>query len=220
MMFPGTCARRDSGMTLIELLVVIAIIGVLSTALVVGIPKMLTAGDEKAVESMIRNIESSLDAYEKKRQNGDYPPTSLDGYPGVGRLSDIENCGIEAVVICLNRKGTSCALEFDDLAILTLENYDGDSTRTALTNFAAKDLFELVDPWGNPLAYFHHRDYAVAETKGYGQISGVEGGTITARPWKNTKTKSFYRSTSFQLFSAGADGEFNTDDDITNFDKN
>ena len=74
------------------------------------------------------------------------------------------------------------------------------------------------DPWGNPYAYFHSHDYA---KKGIGSYTtmdaeGVEE-TSVVKPWKNPKTGSFYMASRFQLFSAGPDGVFNTEDDIGNW---
>ena len=46
----------------------------------------------------------------------------------------------------------------------------------------------------------------------------MNGDVIDAKPWVNPKTKSYYNQSGFQLFSAGPDGEFNTEDDICNFD--
>ncbi len=86
-----------------------------------------------------------------------------------------------------------------------------------LTGFETEELFELVDPWDTPLAYFHHRDYDSVSGKGLGRIKLGDDSTTNAKPWKNPKTKAWYNARGFQIISAGPDMEFNTDDDITNF---
>ena len=40
-----------------------------------------------------------------------------------------------------------------------LVNSDGDPLAKTPTGFESADLCELEDEWGNPIAYFHHRDY-------------------------------------------------------------
>jgi hypothetical protein len=100
-----------------------------------------------------------------------------------------------------------------------LDNTDGDRTRRSLTMFPTSDLFELVDQWKNPIAYFHHRDYGRKDLyMSYDNASGVLLETLVSA-LKNPKTESFYNPRGFQLISAGVDGAFNTEDDITNFSR-
>jgi type II secretory pathway pseudopilin PulG len=205
----------------VELLVVMAILAALAGLGVMVIPKLLARGEASAVESVITQLHASLEAYANDPANGDYPPTRLDDetMPGVGLVKNEENLGIEAVMICLNRRGTPSSFEIEDIPWPdALTNLDQDLTQNALTTFGSsnRELYELCDRWGMPLAYFHHRDYERIESKGLGIITGLEG-PVKAKPWKNPKTSVFYRRNGFQLFSAGPDGEFNTSDDITNF---
>ena len=82
----------------------------------------------------------------------------------------------------------------------------------------SNELFEYVDAWGNPLVYFHSRDYKKPQQFGsvkMGQEQGYE--EVTAKPWKDEKTGRFKNPGDYQLFSAGKDGIFNTDDDIGNW---
>ena len=208
------------GFTLIEMLVVMGIIAILAGTLIMGLPAMLRAGDVTAMETYITTLATQLEAYEKRMKNGDYPPTSLaDGFPGVGPHYTRDNCGIESVVVCINRRGESGAYTFEGSKIVTLENFDSDRSMSKLTNFEVKELFEVVDTWETPLAYFHNRDYSAVTSKALGRIMVGDGSVIQVKPWKNPKTKQYYNSRSFQIISAGPDGEFNTRDDITNFRK-
>ena len=84
---------------------------------------------------------------------------------------------------------------------------------------SAKDLFEVVDRWGNPYAYFNCVDYERPEVREY--LVDPDGAedyeVVQVKPWMNEKTKSYYNQTGFQLFSAGPDRVFNTEDDIGNW---
>lgn len=210
------------GFTLIELLVVLAVIATLSGIAALGIPYMLRRGDEQSMTLALSTLDAAISSYSHDPKNGDFPPTSLDrdNFPGVGNLTNSDNCGIESVILCLNRKGTNSVFEIEDYKNLELRNDDEDRTQSPLTKFGpdVRDLFELVDVWGTPIAYFHHRDYDSVESKDLGRIIGPEG-PIKARPWRNGRIKMAYKRESFQLISAGQDGVFNTEDDITNFQR-
>ena len=90
-----------------------------------------------------------------------------------------------------------------------------DSLR-ALLIAQRSEMFEAVDPWGTPYVYFKSNDYARAEE--LGRVTG-EAGVIKALPWKDPKLKMFYKHDSFQIISAGPDKTFNTEDDVTYFDR-
>ena len=52
------------------------------------------------------------------------------------------------------------------------------------------------------------------------RMSEEFGGIVeTARPWKRGSTGLFINPRSSQVFSAGADGYFNTEDDIGNWER-
>lgn len=200
------------GFTLIELLVVMAIISVLAGLGVTAAIYMSRRGPKTAAQTYLTTLAASLDAY--KSSQGAYPPTSLADFPGVGNLQNQENLGIESVVICLASKRYPGSFDFGDTPGGKLENEDGDYTQVNLTRFDAKDMFEVVDPWGTPYAYFNAQSYANFEA--LGKITGVDA---KVQPYKDPKTKSWRRYDSFQLISAGPDHLFNTEDDITNFER-
>ena len=206
-------AARAAGFTLIELLAVILIIAVLAAALV---PSLLGASESVGASStrtLITQISTEIEAYE--RENGDYPPSSfpksLDPRPSA------LNEGAEMLVIALMPADGSyrASSSYED----QLVNSDGDATKASLTRFESPEVFELGDHWGNPIVYLHRSDYAEgAEYRSYSEAKG-DVLEFTVRASINPKTGAPFRANSFQLISAGADGEFGTEDDIGNFKK-
>lgn len=214
--------RTNEGFTLIELLVVMAIVALLAGLGLFGIPALMRDSESKAVKTVITQISAALEAYATNPRNGDFPPTVLDNdtMPGFGLSRNNTNTGIESVMVCLHRPKTTTSFDIEDVPwSQSMENLDQDRTQVALTDFGrdVRDLFELLDWWGTPFAYFHHRDYDTAEAKGLGRINGLDG-IIKVKPWKSPKGF-WYRRDGFQLISAGPDGVFNTKDDITNFER-
>ena len=214
--------RRQAGFSLIELMVVMAIIATLAGLGMFFIPSALRAGDNAAVETVLKQISAALEAYASNPKNGDYPPTALDNdaLPGFGVRRNDYNMGIESVMVCLHRPGSSTNFEIEDVPWKDpLDNLDGDESQVSLTTISKKrDLWELIDAWGTPVAYFHHRDYDDAARRNMGRVNGADG-IIKAKPWKNPKTGAWYRKNGFQLISAGPDLTFNTDDDVTSFNR-
>ena len=206
--------RHSSGFTLIELLVVMAIIGVLVGIGIAFLPAMLRQGPKTAVQTFLKTLSAAIETYKSNEEA--YPPTSLEGFPGVGALANTENLGIEAVVVCLNSTRYTGSFDFTETQGCKLENYDGDFTQVQITRFGDKSMFEAVDHWGTPYVYFNAQDYGRAED--LGKVSGAEG-TIKCLPYKDPKLKRWARWDKFQIISAGPDKVFNTGDDITDFER-
>jgi len=96
-------------------------------------------------------------------------------------------------------------------------NLDSDDSKKPLTRFPSTALQELKDEWGNPIAYFHRRDYGRTDTY---MVTDDETGLVEERQVKafmNPATKTYFNSNAFQVISCGPDSKFNTDDDLTNF---
>ncbi len=213
---------RDEGFTLIELLVVMAIVALLAGIGLLGIPAMLRSSEAEAVKTVVTQIAAALEAYSSNPKNGDFPPTALsnDAMPGFGVSRNDKNTGIESVMLCLHRPNMTTSFDIEDVPWPdAMDNLDQDRTRVTLTDFGRdnRNLYELLDWWGTPFAYFHHRDYDSAAVKNMGRINGLDG-IVKAKPWKSPKGF-WYRRNGFQLISAGPDGVFNTGDDITNFER-
>jgi prepilin-type N-terminal cleavage/methylation domain-containing protein len=203
------------GFTLVELLVVMAIIATLVGLGMTVLPSMMQRAKRSAVENYLALLSANLETYKSSGQ-GAYPPTTLADFPGVGSLSNFQNCGIESLVLCLTSRNYGNPLDLENLKELRIENYDGDQTQAQLAQGGSRELFEIVDPWGTPLAYFHCADYGRYATVG---LIAADKEDLKVKPWMNERLKKYYQSDKFQLISAGPDGVFNTEDDITNFDR-
>jgi prepilin-type N-terminal cleavage/methylation domain-containing protein len=206
--------RRERGFTLIELLVVMAILALLVGLGVTILPTIRRAGDKTAAQTFLSSLTGALEAY--RSSEGAFPPTSLADFPGVGSLTNTENLGIESVVVCMNAVRYAGSFDFQESKGCKLENFDADATQAKLTKFEVKDLYEAVDPWGTPYCYFNAQDYGRAEL--LGNVSGVDGSPIKCQPFRDPRLGP-YRRDRFQLISAGPDQKFNTEDDITNFER-
>jgi prepilin-type N-terminal cleavage/methylation domain-containing protein len=192
---------RRRGFTLIEILVVIAVIGVL-TALSFPVLASVRRGQKaKATKVLIENLKLKLEEY--CADFGDYPPSNpkLCGLPSNG-----VNDGIECLVRCLStkkKKGPYYEFPEDQL-----KNTDGDrvlSGNPTDSYITSRDLFELVDAFGNPFVYIHNADYDSAQKVQLGEESNGE--TITVKAVKSAKTGQFHGVRSFQLWSLGPNGQ-------------
>jgi hypothetical protein len=127
-----------------------AILGTLAGLGIMGIPRIMRASQSKSVGVAIKQLAVTIESYANRPSNGDYPPTLLteDIMPGVGVLANEENCGIESLMICLNRPGQGTRFEVDELPWKdALKNYDEDQTSRPLTDMGGsknKELFESV----------------------------------------------------------------------------
>jgi hypothetical protein len=118
-------------------------------------------------------------------------------------------------VIALHLKGLTIRLDLPDEAI---GNTDGDPLETNPTQIEITGRMEILDDWGNPLAYFSAGDYRKPGACSRVRMNAEEGGEVqVAKPWKRRKTGLFVNPNTFQVFSAGRDGVFNTEDDIGNW---
>ena len=207
--------RARSGFTLIEILSVILIIGILAAVLVTQLGGAEEAARVQSTVQRLAIVQGAVDAYET--EFGDFPRSQFTAEEAVG--NDGTNVGVEALVVALWSKGWEAGGLLPDEAD-ELVNTDHDAAPTRLTDFPARGLFEISDGWGNPLAYLHRRDYGVTG-RTYVTYDPETGGELLseARAFKNATTGRFYRHNAYQLVSAGPDGRFGTDDDITTFER-
>lgn len=211
--------RRSSGFTLIEILVVIAIIA----AILGGISLMIQAAARARTKTACQGRLASLGACIERLRAPDklnmYPPSRAESLIGpgtsghVGKLlgagNDV-NCGIESVYVAMRLKGVNESADgFDEEG--SIENLDGDKAAAAVPDLKNVELYEYLDPWGNPFVYFNSRDYKdVKKLERYMLGNGTE---IKVAP-KTLANGEFARPTSFQLFSLGPDGLPGTEDDL------
>ncbi|MFN0007716.1 MAG: type II secretion system protein [Planctomycetota bacterium] len=200
-----------SGFTLLEMLAVLVIIGILMAILIPRLGKAGLVAEEKFARTYLTAVDAAIAEYEQ--EFGDYPTSRfLDEW---GPPPNPTNLGAETLVLCLwSPKWGGTTLESDRLV-----NLDDDSSKKALATFPKMSLFELRDEWGNPIAYFHRRDFGrrdVYFTKDPTTGEPIES-TVIAQ--KDDVTGLYRNANRYQLISAGLDGEFGGTDDIGNWEK-
>ena len=171
---------------------------------------------ESSCDALLGKMRSSIDMWKGVFKT--YPPTDLNriavvtGLPikvGKPTPSNTTNIGIEALFQCLMMPGFNHNPDLDG----DLVNTDNDCLDKALAKSGAKDLFEIKDPWGNPLVYMVEADYAQFDKDPPAYVNGQEE-TVYPKPYK-AKAGGFEQANGYQLFSMGPDGQPNTDDDRT-----
>jgi prepilin-type N-terminal cleavage/methylation domain-containing protein len=192
---------RSRGFTLVEMLAVMAIIAVLA-GLIVSVSSMAQRRSrEKAAQATIVRLRLAAEQYQA--DFGDYPPTSLRELGAIS--TNGVNEGIESLLRCLTtRRERGPYLQFDEKE---LANTDGDSiSRDPCDSvIESKELFEIVDPWGNPFIYFHNRDYRGGEK--IERYEFADGERPRCKPHPSEKTGAFPAPGSFVIWSAGPDGK-------------
>ncbi|MEO0651505.1 MAG: prepilin-type N-terminal cleavage/methylation domain-containing protein [Planctomycetota bacterium] len=208
-------AGARAGFSLVELLAVIVIIGILVSVLVTSLGGADDGAKMRLTRVQLEQLATLADVYE--REFGDYPPSQLPDQAGT--VNGV-NTGIEAFVAALWSRDYEAggAVEADELS-----NVDGDSSKNRITDFPDRQLFEFVDAWGNPIVYFHHRDYEREQVYSVEDLETGEFFDQEVKAVKNPVTKRFYRSSRFQFRSAGPNGIFDAleddlCDDVFSFD--
>jgi len=207
----SSCAAgsfRRSGFTLIEILAVIVILALLATALLSVYAPNVEAVQIQTQRAEFTKLAAACSQYEN--DEGDYPPSSFPQklLPTGGG----SNGGIECLVVHLWRDGREGYGMDSDLLV----NTDGDRTSRSLTDMGSLDLLEFIDQWENPVAYIHNSDYG-GEFLYRTLDSNGEDVENLVQARKNPTTETWYKRTRFQLISAGPDGLFGNDDDVTGF---
>jgi prepilin-type N-terminal cleavage/methylation domain-containing protein len=199
---------RSAGFTLVELLAVLVILSILMLVL---LPRLAGFGErarERTTKAFLSQLSAAIGEYEDRF--GDYPPSQfLEKW---GPPPNTTNLGAECLVLSMwSPEWTGTSLPEDRFV-----NTDGDETKKALSRIPKLALLELKDEWGNPIAYFHRRDYGRQDQ--YVLTRDDETGESTAKARTNPATGTWFNPQSFQLISAGVDGEFGTGDDLANFE--
>jgi type II secretory pathway pseudopilin PulG len=193
------------------MLAVLVIIGILIAVLVPRLGKAGEVAEEKLARSYLLQLDAAIGEYEQ--ESGDYPTSRfLDEW---GPPPNPTNLGAETLVLCLwSPKWGGTNLSPDRVV-----NLDDDQSKKTLSTFPKPFLFELRDEWGNPIAYFHRRDYGRRDayfTKDPTTGEPIES-TVIAQ--KDDVTGLYRNANRYQLISAGLDGEFGNEDDIGNWEK-
>ena len=202
--------RRQDGFTLIEILAVIAILGLLMGLAAVGIGKFKEHGRIAATKARISSLQLMIQKYDS--HFGGAPWDSLAKYKVT---SNNVNEGIEALYVGLHLKEFA---EGNNLEENLLANTDDDTTATAYHRVAGfnNSLFEVIDAWGNPIAYFHFSGYGKRQTYRMAEPPDPDNPDQDVSAMHSKMSGTWVNPDSYQLISAGPDRIFGTEDDVTN----
>ncbi len=202
---------RAGGFTLIELLAVIVIISILAYFLLTNVTAAKATMQEKVTTARLKQIAAAISEYSDEK--GDAPPST---FPAEwGPATDPINLGAEALYLALCAEGQPGEGRLDEDPI----NTDKDQAAQRIAGHQSLELFEFADDWGNPIAYFNHRDYERKDEYLCFEQAVNEERQSTAVPRRNQKTGRWLGPRTYQLISAGPNGRFDTpgdeeDDDI------
>lgn len=208
----SSARARRAGFTLIELLAVLFIISILAYFLVTNLTAGRDVMDVKLTKGRLASISAALEEYAS--ESGDYPPTT---FADTSAVPNDRNLGAESLYLVLCREGGPGEGDLDQ----ALANSDNDAAARRVEGHQTLELHEITDTWGNPIAYFHHRDYGREDL--YVTLD-AQAATVESRvrALADPKLARPFQPRKFQLISAGPNGVFGTaggaeDDDITSF---
>lgn len=202
----GRPSRRARGFTLLELMIVLVIVGILMAYLLISGGSLF--GNARVSEARIRLRALAAIVEEFRTAEGRFPDDRL---PAGAAANDI-NSGAEALFLALFDPAWSGSRPDQDWLV----NTDGDESRKALTILPSRELFEIGDPWHNPIAYFENLHYEQEGTVLAGEEEDYEEQQVHAR--RHPVTSGWLEPGRFQLVSAGLDGRFGTADDLASAD--
>lgn len=207
-----TSLLRRAGFSLVEMLAVLLILSILITVLVTQLTGQGEVVKARMTESfMTGELGTAITTYE----------TEFGGYPTARFLKDwgtepnATNLGSEALILSLFRKEWGGA----DISTDRFVNTDYDSLRKPIgnTDILGKDLMELGDEWGNPIAYFDRKSYGQKHI--YLTLNNDTGEEVENTVEARKDGDRYINPRKYQLISAGEDGIFNTEDDLVNWRK-
>lgn len=201
--------HRRSGFTLLELMIVLVILSVLAAAFLVVAGRVFKQSTDRKCLSRLQQLAVMIEQY--RTIEGEYPDDRLPA----GAATNAMNVGSEALYLAFFDPAYTGEVPSQDWLV----NTDGDQTSRTMTRLASRELFEFGDPWGNPIAFFESLHYEDREPRMY--LAGLEDEDPeeqAAEPRRSERTGGFDQPGKFQLVSAGADGLFGTEDDLTHYD--
>ena len=200
---------RARGFTLVELLIVISIISLLAVALLPAILDADSAAKDTATQATMVQLKTGCEKFARK--HGYYPPDDLkspeQGGPGGWLADNTTNTGIESLVVFLSQSKQD-GMDLGELAD-HITNTDKDQHGIDLPLLHRSDRPEIADAWGRPFAYFGK--FGMDKTQ---QVMISEEETVPAKA-KKRPDGTYLGAGKFQLLSAGKDGIFGTDDDLS-----
>jgi prepilin-type N-terminal cleavage/methylation domain-containing protein len=203
-----------AGFTLIELLAVIVILSILAYFLVTNVFAARETVEVQATKGRLAQIAATIGEYADEA--GDWPPSSFP--EPWGPPPDAVNLGGEALYLVLCAEGRPGQGRLDEEPC----NTDEDATALRIPGHESLQVFEIADVWGNPIAYFHHRDYERKDVYVTWDAASGELVENVVQARRNDKTGRWQAPRGFQLISAGPNGRFDVagseeDDDVTHF---
>ena len=209
-----TARTTRLGFTLIELLIVMTVISLLAVALLPMITETQEVSEITATKSRLTMLDTAINRFQRDEAYGFYPPDDFSDPALTHKLKlkrDGVNPGIESLLIHLHRSDYQGSTSLEESLAEWLENTDDDKGSGMLGRLDTSEMMEVVDYWGQPIAYFTKNGYGRAQTY------VAETGEQEVKAWKDKNGK-FLRRRSYQLFSAGPDGAYNTEDDVALYD--
>lgn len=196
--------RRAShrGFTLLELMIVMVIVGVLMTYLLFSGGDLWQSTKVKEGRQRLSVLASLIEGF--RTAEGQYPDDRLDPEVAANQV----NASAEALYLALFDADYSGSQPDQDWLV----NTDGDESRKQVSSLPTRELFEIGDPWGNPVVYFESLHYGDEVVVLAGVEEEFEEQRVSAR--RHPTTGGWQGQGQFQLLSAGPDGLFGTEDDI------
>ncbi len=200
---------RRRGFTLLELMIVMVIISLLGAAFLVVSGRVFGQAKDRQCRSRLQQLAVMIEAY--RTSMGVYPDDRLPS----GVTANTQNAGSEALYLAFFDSKYLGELPNQDWLV----NTDGDQSTRTLTRLDTRDLWEIGDPWLNPIVYLESLHYP--ESRDLSYMAGPEEAPpeeqgVEAR--RDARTGGYEEPGKFQLISAGEDGIFGTEDDITHYD--
>lgn len=194
---------RRFGFTLIELLVVMSVIAILAALLVPVLGEVRKQMHIAAVGSMIKGITTAITTYKSVHMS--YPPDKHPDYPGlVSSQCLIYYLSGPTIFYDVDYSPVDYPWKHDLYNVASNMPGKGRKNFQRYYDFKSKYLQDyggheapaLVDPWSRRLIY----NATGTASAYYGRYGGAKHG-----------------GKEYDLFSAGPDGRFGTEDDVTNW---
>ena len=201
--------RSAGGFTLIELMIVIGILSLLMVALQPAISSAFGRSEAAETRARMLLLDTAIKSFDE--EYGYFPPDDFQergSELGVTVPRDPVNTGIESLVVFLSwsANGGTDLTENEKW----LGNTDADESEVLIPLLERTAKVEVLDAWGSPIVYFHNRGYAQSQT-----VRLASGDDVKVKAINNPNSQGYLSPRKFQLISAGEDGAFGTEDDLT-----